>query len=207
MGMWECLGFEGGEPPPEQGWKVHIGATPDNADQAIEAARDVCRRRGSSCKFLRSRLIVSVTNATCASRAVSGEVITFYPHTSDELRGVITELDAVPGGQDGPYVRSDLRWNDGPVSMRYGTFALMWCELPDGTRVPALRDPSGRPVPTCDAPCSPSPNGPRSPTSPPSASPRTRGRRRGRAGALPGAEGPAVLDAPFSSYSLSLFNC
>ncbi|KAA6212032.1 lantipeptide synthetase [Streptomyces albofaciens JCM 4342] len=86
-------------------------------------------------------------NSKYASRAASGKVVTVYPRDTEELRIALTELDAVLGGRPGPYILSDHRWNTGPVSVRYGAFTLMWCELPDGSRVPALRDPQGNAVP------------------------------------------------------------
>ncbi|MEU3560574.1 class III lanthionine synthetase LanKC [Kitasatospora sp. NPDC006786] len=152
QGVWEVLAPPGGPRLPEQGWKVHVSATPESAEETIETAWRVCRRLGLPWKYLRSRLVVAVTNAKYADRSASGKVVTVYPRTAAELETVLAELDEALGGRPGPYVLSDLRWNQGPVSVRYGGFALMWCELPDGTRVPAVEDPDGRLVPDARRP-------------------------------------------------------
>ncbi|MEN2424380.1 class III lanthionine synthetase LanKC (plasmid) [Streptomyces rimosus] len=146
-GVWEVLTPTGGAKLPDQGWKVHITATPDTAEEAIEQAWAVCRQLNLPWKFLRSRRVTHLLNSKYANRAASGKVVTVYPRDAEELRTALTELDAVLGGRPGPYILSDHRWNKGPVSVRYGAFTLMWCELPDGSRVPALHDPQGNAVP------------------------------------------------------------
>ncbi|MFI0775786.1 class III lanthionine synthetase LanKC [Streptomyces sp. NPDC021212] len=147
QGVWEFLTPVGADELPEQGWKIHVSATPENAESTIGAAWEVCRRLALPWKFLRSRQIVTAMNTKYANRATSGKTVTVYPRTEGELRTALEELDRAIGGRPGPYALSDHRWNEGPVSVRYGAFVLMWCELADGTRVPALRDPQGRLVP------------------------------------------------------------
>ncbi|GES33849.1 class III lanthionine synthetase LanKC [Streptomyces angustmyceticus] len=147
QGVWEVLAPVGGKNLPRQGWKIHITATPDTAEETIEQTWAVCQRLNLPWKFLRSRRITTVLNSKYANRAASGKVVTVYPRDAEELHTALTELDAVLGGRPGPYILSDHRWNKGPASVRYGAFALMWCELPDGSRVPALHDPQGNAVP------------------------------------------------------------
>ena len=147
QGVWEFLIPVGADELPEQGWKIHVSATPETAEATIAAAWEVCRRLALPWKFLRSRHIVTAMNTKYANRATSGKTVTVYPRSEGELRTALEELDGVMRGRPGPYALSDHRWNEGPVSVRYGAFVLMWCELADGTRVPALRDPQGRLVP------------------------------------------------------------
>ncbi|MGW6735166.1 class III lanthionine synthetase LanKC [Streptomyces sp. NPDC055013] len=147
QGVWEFLTPVGATDMPEQGWKIHVSATPDSAEETIEAAWKVCRRLAVPWKFLRSRRIVTAMNTKYAGRATSGKTVTVYPRTEGELRAALTELEGALHGRPGPYVLSDHRWNEGPVSVRYGAFKLMWCELPDGTRVPAFRDSQGQLTP------------------------------------------------------------
>lgn len=144
QGVWEFLSPDDTTVLPEQGWKIHVSATPATAEETIEASWKICRRLALPWKFLRSRHIVSAMNTKYANRATSGKTVTVYPRTADELRLALAELDGELHGRPGPYVLSDHRWNQGPVSVRYGAFTLLWCELPDGTRVPALRGPEGR---------------------------------------------------------------
>ncbi|WP_058043457.1 class III lanthionine synthetase LanKC [Streptomyces roseifaciens] len=147
QGVWQFLTPGDAAKLPEQGWKIHVSATPGAAEETIEAAWNVCRRLGLPWKFLRSRQIVAAMNTKYAHRAASGKTVTVYPRTTDELRTALEELETAMRGRPGPYVLSDRRWNDGPVSVRYGAFTLMWCELADGTRVPAMRTPQGQLVP------------------------------------------------------------
>ncbi|GGY11127.1 class III lanthionine synthetase LanKC [Streptomyces hiroshimensis] len=147
QGVWEFLMPGDTGKLPEQGWKIHVSATPGAAEETIEAAWTVCRQLELPWKFLRSRRIVAAMNTKYAHRAASGKAVTVYPRTTDELRRALDELETVMRGRPGPYVLSDRRWNDGPVSVRYGAFILMWCERADGTRVPALRTPQGQLVP------------------------------------------------------------
>ncbi|MEU7230394.1 class III lanthionine synthetase LanKC [Streptomyces chrestomyceticus] len=146
-GVWEALTPVSGPRLPDQCWKIRITATIDTAEETIEQAWSVCRRLNLPFEFLRSRRVTHVLNSKYANRAASGKVITAYPRNTEELRVALTDLDAVLGGRPGPYILSDRRWNRGPVSVRYGAFTLMWCELPDGSRVLALRDPLGNAVP------------------------------------------------------------
>jgi hypothetical protein len=146
-GVWEFLIPVGADELPEQGWKIHVSATPETAEATVAAVWEVCERLALPWKFLRSRHIVTAMNTKYANRATSGKTVTVYPRTESELRTALEELDRIMRGRPGPYVLSDHRWNEGPVSVRYGAFVLMWCELADGTRVPAVRDPQGRLVP------------------------------------------------------------
>ncbi len=147
QGVWTLLAPTEPSEMLEQGWKIHISGTPDTAEETIKIAGEILCRLRIPWKFLRSRLIVTMTNSKYASRSGSGKVITVYPRTGAELHTALVELDGALRGRPGPYVLSDLRWNDGPLSIRFGAFTLRWCELPDGTRVPAMRDPAGRLVP------------------------------------------------------------
>lgn len=152
QGVWVLLAPEDGVAIPEQGWKVHVSATPTNAADTVDTVWQVCRRLGLPWKFLRSPLMVTALNTKYANRSSSGKAVTVYPRTEDELTVLLTELDAALGGAEGPYVLSDLRWNKGPTYVRYGAFVPMWCELPDGTLVPAVRDPDGQLVPDARRP-------------------------------------------------------
>ena len=137
---------------PAQGWKIHVSATLDGAQETIETVADYCVGAGVPFKFLRSRPIVLLLNAKYASRGSSGKVLTVYPPAADALESILTELSALLGGRPGPYILSDLRWEDGPLYLRYGAFVERYClsdtgqveaamAAPDGTLVPDLREP------------------------------------------------------------------
>lgn len=60
---------------------------------------------------------------------------------------ILSELDHLLSGQPGPYILSDLRYDDGPLYVRYGGFAERYCEDESGELVSAIEDASGRLVP------------------------------------------------------------
>jgi hypothetical protein len=133
---------------PRQGWKVHVSARLDEADDVIRIVRDHCVARNVAFKFLRSRLAYLVRNEKYAPRAASGKLCALYPVDDAQLEQTLRELSVALAGRRGPYILSDLRWGSGPLYLRYGGFLLEYCVSPDdGAFVPALREPGGASVP------------------------------------------------------------
>ncbi|MGC5028519.1 class III lanthionine synthetase LanKC [Micromonospora sp. DT229] len=136
-----------GDSLPQQGWKIHVAATLDNAERVLDTVWDYCVPRGLSFKFLRGPRTLLLRNSKYASRAASGKFVTVYPHDEAELELVCKELDELLAGQPGPYILSDLRYGTGPVHVRYGGFAARYCHSADGQVVPAIEDDTGTLVP------------------------------------------------------------
>ncbi len=136
-----------GSSVPQQGWKVHASACLDNAERILENVWDYCVPRGITFKFLVSRNVVHLHNAKHAPRGSSGKFVTIYPSDVDSLGTILHDLGERLAGEPGPYILSDLRWNEGPLYVRYGGFALRHCLSARGARVPAIEDPSGVLVP------------------------------------------------------------
>ncbi|MFF5446435.1 class III lanthionine synthetase LanKC [Streptomyces sp. NPDC012888] len=132
---------------PAQGWKIHVSAGLDNAPSVLARVRDYCVPRRLAFKFVPNRYLLHIRNAKYADRAGAGKFVTVYPADLDEFRRTAEELDALLAGEPGPYVLSDLRWNQGPVYVRYGSFTLRHCHDERGELVPALEDPEGTLVP------------------------------------------------------------
>ncbi|MDT0530770.1 class III lanthionine synthetase LanKC [Micromonospora sp. DSM 115977] len=143
---WLIYALEGGTLP-QQGWKIHVSATLDNAERVLDAVWDYCVPRGLSFKFLRGPRTLLLRNSKYASRAASGKFVTVYPRDDAELELVCKELDELLAGEAGPYILSDLRYGAGPVHVRYGGFAARYCHSPDGQVVPAIEDDTGTLVP------------------------------------------------------------
>ncbi|WP_327028284.1 class III lanthionine synthetase LanKC [Micromonospora sp. NBC_01740] len=143
---WLIYAPEGGTLP-QQGWKIHVSATLDNAERVLDAVWDYCVPRGLSFKFLRGPRTLLLRNSKYASRAASGKFVTVYPRDDAELELVCKELDELLAGEPGPYILSDLRHGAGPVHVRYGGFAARYCHSPDGQVVPAIEDDTGTLVP------------------------------------------------------------
>jgi hypothetical protein len=132
---------------PSQGWKIHVSACMDNAEEILDEVWDYCVPRLISFKFLRAPHVLQMQNAKYASRGSSGKLVTIYPENEARLERVLTELDGILGGRPGPYILSDLRWADGPLYVRYGGFAPRYCVSDRGILEPAIEDPDGRLVP------------------------------------------------------------
>lgn len=128
---------------PRQGWKIHSSGRPENAQRIVDTIWHYCVPRGISFKFLRSAQVLFVRNSKYAPRASSGKLATIYPADDAAAQTILTELGALLTGESGPYILSDLRWGDGPLYLRYGAFAHLYCVADDGDLVPALAGPDG----------------------------------------------------------------
>lgn len=134
-------------PGPTQGWKVHASATRANADRVAAIVWDYCVPRRIPFKFVPGPHLLHLRNAKYAARDTSGKFVTVYPADEEQLHLVLRELGALLEGFDGPYILTDLRWNDGPLYVRYGAFARSFVVDERGTLVPAVRDGAGTLVP------------------------------------------------------------
>jgi tRNA A-37 threonylcarbamoyl transferase component Bud32 len=132
---------------PRQGWKIHVAACLDNANQLLDTVGDYCLQRRISFKFLRSRDVLLLANAKYAHRGSSGKFITIYPADEEQLEAVLNELGEALDGSRGPYILSDLRWANGPLHVRYGGFDVRHCLSETGALVLAIEDPNGKLVP------------------------------------------------------------
>ncbi|MBF7733304.1 class III lanthionine synthetase LanKC [Rhodococcus erythropolis] len=128
---------------PEQGWKIHCSATQANAQDLLDTVSAYCGHNLVPFKFLRTAADLMFSNSKQANRTSSGKFITIYPADSVATQRVITELDELVTAADGPYILSDVRWNRGPLYLRYGAYLPMHTNDSFGDRVPAIRRPDG----------------------------------------------------------------
>jgi hypothetical protein len=145
-GEWVALRPDGAVLP-DQGWKIHVGARPDNAERVGCAVWDYCVGVGVTFKFLRSRDIVLARGSKYAPRSASGKFATIYPPDEAALKQVLTELGATLAGEPAASILSDLRWGPGPLFVRYGGFVERFLVAEDGTVEYAIIDPDGVPCP------------------------------------------------------------
>jgi len=132
---------------PNQGWKIHSSASLDSAAEILDAVWNYCIPRGIAFKFVRSRQLLLLANSKYAHRGSSGKFVTIFPADDAEFEVVVTELDAILGGQPGPYILSDLRWGQGPLYVRYGGYTERYCIGAGGDFEPAIEKPDGELVP------------------------------------------------------------
>ncbi|MFE3251662.1 class III lanthionine synthetase LanKC [Streptomyces sp. NPDC059209] len=131
---------------PAQGWKIHVSACLDNAESILDRTAAYCVERRIAFKFVPSRYLLHTRNAKYADRGASGKFITIYPADDEQFGRIAGELDAILAGEPGPYILSDLRWNAGPVHVRYGSFTRRDCYA-DGMLRPAIENAEGKLVP------------------------------------------------------------
>ncbi|MFI6499338.1 class III lanthionine synthetase LanKC [Nonomuraea typhae] len=136
-----------GEPPPLQGWKIHVSARVDDAERAVAVVWDYCVPRGVPFKFLRGLPVLVMLGSKAASRASSGKLVTIYPRDETQLELVLKELNELLREVKGPYILSDLRYGEGPLFVRYGGFAERHTLSESGERVLAVEDGAGELVP------------------------------------------------------------
>lgn len=127
-------GWEGWTPrdwqPRVQGWKIHVSATPDCAEQTLARTTAVCLRVGVAFKFLSTIAELIESSSKQSDRGSAGKFITIYPDNDDQLAQLLDDLATELAGQRGPYILSDLRYTDNaPVFVRYG--AILGLETPD----------------------------------------------------------------------------
>ncbi|MFD8865728.1 class III lanthionine synthetase LanKC [Streptomyces sp. NPDC059590] len=144
---------------PSQGWKVHVSACLDNAEKTAAKVWDYCVPREIPFKFVPAAHALLLRNSKYAGRGSSGKFATIYPADEAELHTILRELGELLAGEPGPYILTDLRWQNGPLYVRYGGFAQRYCvdgaDAEDsgsgsgsgGALVPAIEDPTGRLVP------------------------------------------------------------
>jgi tRNA A-37 threonylcarbamoyl transferase component Bud32 len=142
-GIWvQCLPA-GGKQLPEQGWKIHVSAAYGAYEETVQLVADYCFAHDVHFKFLRGPATALQQNAKYAARGSSGKLLTVYPVDEAELAAILDGLGELLEGRRGPYILSDLRWQDGPLYLRYGSFVRLTCLDEQENRVPALRLPDG----------------------------------------------------------------
>lgn len=134
-------------PAPQQGWKIHVSATLENADRIAAAVREHCVPRAVPFKFIAGRHLLHLRNSKYAGRDGSGKFATIYPADEQQLHSLLVELGQILEGYEGPYILTDLRWQEGPLYVRYGAFTRRMCADERGGLVPAIEDGQGRLVP------------------------------------------------------------
>ncbi|BCJ68977.1 class III lanthionine synthetase LanKC [Polymorphospora rubra] len=132
---------------PDQGWKVHVSATLENAPEILDECWAYCRRVGTPFKFIRGLDHLKRRNSKYGDRSASGKFVTIYPRDEAALGHVLHELGTALDGRQSPYILSDLRWRTGPLYVRYGGFRMIEGRGPHGEPVPCIVDPDGNLVP------------------------------------------------------------
>lgn len=128
---------------PLQGWKVHVSSRTENADKVVSRVWDYCMREKIAFKITASPEKFWNKNTKYAERTASGKLVTIYPSGEAQLHKVLVELGEELRGEEGPYILSDVRWEDGPLYTRYGAFAKRLSDDGSGNGRISIENPSG----------------------------------------------------------------
>ena len=131
----------------EQGWKLHISATPASAEEVLARSLAVLIDGRSAFKFARTIENVAELNARHTPRGQSGKFLTVYPHSDAEAVRLADALHRATQGLPGPRVLSDRPLSPGSlVHYRYGAFVAKRKLGNDGLYAWVISDPDGNPV-------------------------------------------------------------
>jgi serine/threonine protein kinase len=134
---------------PQQGWKIHVSATPGNAQEVLDRVTSVLfDYQDTDFKFVLDMSTLFLLNSKNWSRAASGKFITIYPPDNHRFLELIEELHKATEGLRGPYILSDHRYKDsGVVFYRYGGMRLYEVLNVKGEKTPMLVGPDGTEIP------------------------------------------------------------
>lgn len=129
---------------PPQGWKIHISATLDNAEDILARVSSFLVAKGTAFKFAMDRRTLAMLNYKNWHRGSSGKFITIYPSGLMNFKELLEELHALLKNEEGPYILSDRRYRQSKVLYyRYGGIRKHSIINLLGEEVPVLVGPTG----------------------------------------------------------------
>ncbi|MFF4653561.1 class IV lanthionine synthetase LanL [Streptomyces sp. NPDC001380] len=128
----------------EQGWKIHVPATPLSAPTVLSRVAGVLVGERVPFKFARTPRLLTDLVAMDQERGSGGKFVTVYPADDEQFRRLAAALHRATAGLAGPSILSDLPYLPGSlVHYRYGVFRGTGRLTVDGTVEPMLRAPDG----------------------------------------------------------------
>jgi hypothetical protein len=110
-------------PAPDQGWKLHLSATPRSALRVLRRALPILLARGTPFKVVNSLEGIGQLNSGEFGGTQVGKFLTAYPSDDAEAVALAGELHLATEGLAGPRVPSDRPLVPGSlVHYRYGAF-------------------------------------------------------------------------------------
>ncbi|SDY37332.1 class III lanthionine synthetase LanKC [Thermoactinomyces sp. DSM 45892] len=112
---------------PEQGWKIHISATMNEAEQVLAAVSKVLIKHKVAFKHIKNIETLLEMNSKGANRASSGKFIAVYPMDDNEFVHLLDALrEEIQPYEKGPYILNDKCWKNSNVYYRYGGFKSIY---------------------------------------------------------------------------------
>ena len=129
----------------DQGWKLHVSATPRCAVDVLRAALDVLLGGGVRFKVVNTMRQLAAMNSGMYATSQIGKFITVYPSDDAQAVRLAVDLDRATSGQRGPRVPTDRPLRPGSVvHYRYGSMRGLPESGGTGQDLYDLLDPAGR---------------------------------------------------------------
>jgi serine/threonine protein kinase len=130
----------------EQGWKIHVSASVEEAANVLRIVCAVCEKHGVHFKFICDTTLLSMVNSKMWPRSASGKFVAIYP-SDDAFHRIASELDELLADYSGPHVLSDRRYGKSKcVYYRYGGFISRARVKADGSREHLIKNKHGHDV-------------------------------------------------------------
>ena len=143
-GFWHYVQPTGHQRP-EQGWKLHVPATPLSACVVLSRCVEVFARHRCAFKFAKTMRELQILLEPNADRSSAGKFVTAYPDGEEHAVRVATALHEATLGLPGQLILTDRRFrSNSQVFYRYGPFAPETTLTNDGEYVSILRDGNGK---------------------------------------------------------------
>lgn len=127
-----------------QGWKMHVSATPVSAPEILERAAEVLVRHRCAFKYAKGLRQIEELVSSRADRGSGGKFITVYPNHNAHFREIVEDLHRATEGLAGPGILSDRVYRDGSlVHYRYGGFSPVQALNTEGSYEHMLIAPDG----------------------------------------------------------------
>ncbi|MFE6817207.1 class IV lanthionine synthetase LanL [Streptomyces sp. NPDC057675] len=130
--------------PADQGWKIHLSATPLSAPLVLARGAEILLLAGCFFKFARDLDRATTLVDRNQPRGYGGKFLTAYPENDEACRALARRLHDATSDLHGPRILSDRPYAPGSlVHFRYGVFAAKPTLTPDGSFEFLLRAPDG----------------------------------------------------------------
>ncbi len=148
----------------DEGWKVHISARLDRAQEVLDTVAEACFSESVTFKHIRAELFFLTLHHKHGPRQQAGKFCAAYPADEPTARRLMERLAAALGDEEGPYVLTDRRYRDSKtVHYRWGAFRARGRRRPDGGQDWLVHDGFGRDTVDVRGPSFVLPNGIRDP--------------------------------------------
>lgn len=113
----------------EQGWKIHVSATMNNAQDILEVVSQIMFKHQIPFKHIKDKQSLFNMNSKHGNRTSSGKFIAIYPSSNNMFFRLLNELyEELKHYENGPYILNDKSWKDSNIYYRYGAFKNIYNE-------------------------------------------------------------------------------